>query len=173
MSAAAARVVGGAELRSIVPALAEVLADCVNGGASVSFMAPYSLDAALAYWQRIAGSVDDGTVSVLVGELDGRVVGTVQLSYDVPPNQRHRAEIRKLLVHPRARRRGIGAMLMAEAERVAAARGRSLLVLDTASGAAERLYKRGGWIRVGVIPDYALWPTGGFCDTTIFYKRIA
>jgi GNAT superfamily N-acetyltransferase len=173
MSEFAVRVVDGGELRKLVPALADVLSDCVNGGASVSFMAPYSLADASAYWRGIADTVDAGAVSVLVAELNGVVAGTVQVGYDVPPNQPHRGEVRKLLVHRRERNQGLGAALMRAAEREAASRGRSLLVLDTASGAAERLYERGGWIRVGVIPHYALWPTGGFCDTTIFYKRIA
>jgi GNAT superfamily N-acetyltransferase len=172
MSSACVRPVGGAELRDLVPALADILADCVAGGASVSFMAPFSHDDARAFWTKVADASDAGMVSMLIAESGGVPAGTVQVAYDLPPNQPHRAEIRKLLVHRRARRQGLGRALMQAAEAQALARGRSLLVLDTASGTAERLYADLGWTRAGVIPDYALWPDGGFCDTTIFYKRL-
>jgi len=109
---------------------------------------------------------------LIAARLDGRIVGTVQLGIDMPPNQPHRADIRKLLTHRSARGRGIGAALMDRAEAEARRRGRTLLVLDTASGEAERLYLRGGWQRVGVVPDYAMWPGGGFCDTTFFWKKL-
>jgi GNAT superfamily N-acetyltransferase len=109
---------------------------------------------------------------LVAAKLDGRIVGTVQLGSDMPPNQPHRADIKKLLVHRSARNHGIGAALMARAEAEAKARGRTLLVLDTAGAEAERLYVRTGWQRVGIIPDYAMWPAGGFCDTVFFWKRI-
>lgn len=160
------------EVRSLAPALAEILVDCLDGGASVSFMAPFSIADALAYWEKVADAVDAGAIAVLVAEVDGVAQGTVQVSCDMPPDQPHRADIRKLLVHRRARRLGLGRALMLAAEREAMAHGRSLLCLDTASGAAERLYAGLGWQPVGVIPDYALWPHGGFCDTTIFYMRL-
>jgi len=96
----------------------------------------------------------------------------VQLGLDMPPNQPHRAEIKKLLVHRSARGKGVGAELMQHAERVAKQLGRTLLVLDTASEEAERLYTRSGWQRLGTIPDYALWPVGTFCDATIFWKKL-
>ena len=156
-----------------VSELAEVLADCVAGGASVSFMQPYSAADAAGFFRKVAASVACGETVLLAARRDGRVVGTVQLGLDTPPNQPHRADIRKLLVHRSARGRGVGAALMREAERIAKDKGRTLLVLDTASGAAERLYGRGGWQRVGVIPDYAMWPDGGFCDTTIFWKKLS
>ena len=119
----------------------------------------------------VASVTRDETVLV-AAKLDGRIVGAVQLGLDMPPNQPHRGDIKKLLVHRAARKHGLGAALMDRAEREAKARGRSLLVLDTASGDAERLYQRGGWQRVGVVPHYAMWPGGGFCDTTFFWKRI-
>ena len=155
-----------------IPELADVLADCVAGGASVSFMLPFTPADAAAFFGKVVASVVRGETVLLAAKLDGRIVGTVQLGLDMPPNQPHRGDIKKLLVHRAARHHGIGAALMARAEAEAKARGRTLLVLDTASGDAERLYARGGWQRVGVIPDYAMWPGGGFCDTTVFWKRV-
>jgi GNAT superfamily N-acetyltransferase len=152
--------------------LACVLIDCVNGGASVGFMHPLSSEKALAFWRRIGGDVERRARAVLVAEDRSGILGTVQIVLDQPENQPHRADISKMLVHRRARRRGIGAALMHAAEAVARECGKSLLVLDTASGDAERLYARHGWIRVGVIPDYALWPAGGFCDTSVFYRKL-
>ncbi len=152
--------------------LADVLADCVAGGASVSFMLPYSRDDAAAFFDKVTASVAHGETVLVAARLNGRIVGCVQLGLDMPPNQPHRGDIKKLLVHRAARRHGIGAALMDRAEAEAKARGRTLLVLDTASGDAERLYRRGGWQRAGVVPDYAMWPGGGFCDTTFYWKRI-
>ena len=152
--------------------LAEVLADCVAGGASVSFMLPFSRDDAAAYFEKVVASVAHNETVLVAARLNGRIVGTVQLGLDMPPNQPHRADIRKLLVHRSARNHGIGAALMARAETEAKARGRTLLVLDTAGVEAERLYLRTGWQRVGVIPDYAMWPAGGFCATTYFWKKL-
>ena len=157
---------------SAVDELAEVLVDCVAGGASVSFMAPFGHSDAVASFRKVIASVAIGETALIAARLDGRIVGTVQLGLDTPPNQPHRADIKKMLVHRAARKRGIGAALMERAEAEAKALGRTLLVLDTASGDAERLYERAGWQRVGVIPDYALWPGGGFCATTIFWKRL-
>lgn len=152
--------------------LASVLEDCVAGGASVNFMLPYSRDDAAEFFKKAIASVARGETVLLAARLDGRIVGTVQLGLDTPPNQPHRGEIKKLLVHRTARNKGIGAALMACAEAIAKERGRTLLVLDTASGEAERLYTRGGWQRLGSIPDYALWPAGGLCATTIFWKKL-
>ena len=100
------------------------------------------------------------------------VVGTALLLFGLPENQPHRADLSKLLVHRRARRQGLGATLMRAAEATARACGKTLLVLDTASADAERLYERLGWVRVGVIPGYALLPRGGLCDTTVFYRDL-
>jgi GNAT superfamily N-acetyltransferase len=152
--------------------LAEVLIDCVEGGASVGFMHPMTEEKALAFWRRIDRDVERGARALLVAEDATGIVGTVQVVLEQPENQPHRADISKMLVHRRARRRGIGAALMRAAEDAARQHRRSLLVLDTASGDAERLYARLGWSLVGVIPDYALWPGGGFCDTTVFYRKL-
>jgi GNAT superfamily N-acetyltransferase len=152
--------------------LADVLVDCVEGGASVNFMHPFSRDDAADFFKRAIASVARGETVLLAARLDGRIVGTVQLALDTPPNQPHRAEVKKLLVHRSARGMGVGGALMAEVEAVAKTRGRTLLVLDTASAEAERVYTRAGWHRAGVIPDYALWPGGGFCDTTVFWKKL-
>jgi GNAT superfamily N-acetyltransferase len=153
--------------------LAEVLVDCVAGGASVNFMSPFGHDDAKAFFTKIAGEVARGEAALLVARVAGRIVGTVQLGLATPPNQPHRADIRKLLVHRSARGRGIGMALMSAAEEAARARGRTLLVLDTALGGdAERLYTRAGWTRVGVIPGYALFPDGSPCDTVYFWKQV-
>jgi GNAT superfamily N-acetyltransferase len=159
----------------LAAALAEVLIDCVEGGASVSFMSPLPHHRALAFWQGVIDSARRGERIVLVAEEadSGIIVGTVQLLLAMPDNQPHRADVAKMLVHRRARRRGLGAALMQAAETAARAAGRTLLVLDTVTGGdAERLYTRQGWQRVGVIPGYALWPDGGLCDTTYFYKTL-
>jgi GNAT superfamily N-acetyltransferase len=154
--------------------LAEVLADCVAGGASVSFMPPFGAAQATTFFEKIAAEVARGEAALLAARVDGRIVGTVQLGLALPPNQPHRADVRKLLVHRSARGRGIGAALMTAAEAAARKRGRTLLVLDTALGGdAERLYAGAGWTRVGVIPNYALFPDGSPCDTVVFWKKIS
>lgn len=150
--------------------LAELLIDCVDGGASVSFMHPLSPAKASDFWGRVAAEVSQGRRALLVAEDAQGIAGTVQLILDQPENQPHRADLSKMLVHRRARRRGLGAALLRAAESLARECGKSLLVLDTASGDAERLYAKLGWQRSGVIPGYALWPRGGLCDTTVFYR---
>ena len=157
-----------------VEALAALLVDCVEGGASVSFMLPLTLERARAFWQRVAAGVRSGERALLIAEdQDGTIAGAVQLLLDQPENQPHRADLAKMLVHRRARRRGLGEQLMNAAQALARDCGKTLLVLDTVTGGdAERLYTRLGWQRVGVIPDYALWPQGGLCATTYFYRRI-
>ena len=165
-------VLDAAAANAAIGELAEVLVDCVAGGASVSFMLPFGPDDAAKFFEKVIASVACSETVLVAAKLDGRIVGSVQLGLDMPPNQPHRADIRKLLVHRSARKHGIGAALMARAEAEARQRDRTLLVLDTASGDAERLYARSGWQRLGIIPDYAMWPDGGFCDTTIFWKRI-
>jgi len=152
--------------------LAGVLIDCVEGGASVSFMHPLPRERAVEFWRRVAQGVAAGERALLVAE-DGRgVCGTVQLVLDQPENQPHRADLSKLLVHRRARRQGLGAALMRAAEVAARECGKTLLVLDTASDEAERVYERLGWVRVGVIPGYALLPQGGLCGTTVYYRNL-
>lgn len=155
-----------------IAALAELLIDCVDGGASVSFMHPLAMAKALAFWERAAADVAIGARALLIAEDASGIVGTVQLVLDQPENQPHRADLSKMLVHRRARRRGLGAALMRAAEAVARECGKSLLVLDTASSDAERLYARLGWQRCGAIPGYALLPHGGLCATTFFYRTL-
>jgi GNAT superfamily N-acetyltransferase len=152
--------------------LADVLADCVNGGASVNFMLPYSVADAAEFFRKVIPSIACNETVLLAAKVNGRIVGTVQLGLDTPPNQPHRAEVKKMLVHRAARGKGVGAALLAQAEMCAGKMGRTLLVLDTASDDARRLYERGGWQRLGNIPDYALLPGGGLCDTTIYWKRL-
>lgn len=156
----------------LVPALARLLIDCVDAGASVSFMHPLDEARAQAFWRGVADGVDRGERALLVAlDADGTLVGTVHIVLALPENQPHRGDVAKLLVHPRARRRGIAEALMAAVDREARAERRSLLVLDTVTGGdAERLYARLGWQRCGVIPDFALFPRGGLCSTTVFYK---
>ena len=155
-----------------IDGLADVLIDCVEGGASVSSMHPLSLDKALAFWRRVGQGVAAGERALLIAEDARGVCGTVQLVLEQPENQPHRAELSKMLVHRRARRQGLGAALMQAAEVTARECGKTLLVLDTASADAERLYERQGWVRVGVIPDFALLPQGGLCATTVYYRNL-
>lgn len=153
-------------------ALADVLVDCVADGASVSFMHPLPRTAALCFWRQMAKEAAAGDRILLVAEDGTGIVGTVQVVLAQPENQPHRGDVAKMLVHPRARRRGIGEALMKAAEDAARRAGKTLLVLDTASGDAERLYQRCGWTLAGAIPDYALLPHGGLCDTKFYYRRL-
>jgi GNAT superfamily N-acetyltransferase len=154
-------------------ALAVVLHDCVEGGASVSFMAPFSTEAAVAYFESVEPEVEAGKRVLLAAFVGGELVGTVQVAAAAPPNQPHRADVAKLLVRRSARRRSVGQFLMERAEAEALAEGWTLLVLDTVTGdPAERLYERLGWTKVGIIPSYALYPDGRPCDTTVFYKAL-
>ena len=156
-----------------VDALADVLIDCVEGGASVSFMHPLSRDRAVAFWRRVAQGVGSGERGLLVAEDGQGLCGTVQLLLAQPENQPHRADLAKMLVHRRARRHGLGMALMRAAEATAGECGKTLLVLDTIShGGAARLYERLGWLRVGEIPGYALLPQGGLCGTTMYYRDL-
>jgi GNAT superfamily N-acetyltransferase len=151
--------------------LSDVLIDCVEGGASVSFMLPMTRAKAETFWRSASASVARGERLVLAAEdATGAIVGTVQVILQQPENQPHRGDLVKMLVHRRARRRGVGAALLTAAERSARAAGKTLLVLDTASDDAERLYARQGWQRCGQIPSYALLPDGAPCATTIYFK---
>jgi GNAT superfamily N-acetyltransferase len=152
--------------------LAKVLLDCVEGGASVSFMLPMEEEKALQFWRGVADSVGRGERTLIVAEDAQGIAGTVQLITDMPDNQPHRADVAKLLVDRRARGAGIGRRLMEAVEEAARTQHRSLLVLDTANATAERLYERLGWQRVGAIPDYACLPSGELCATTFFFKRL-
>ena len=169
------------EIRRLTPAevnerldeLAGVLLDCVAGGASVNYLAPFSYEDARSAFGTFAAEVDQGRRLLLAAFAGGALVGTVQVILALPPNQPHRGEITKLLVHRSARRRGIAQLLMERAEAEARNEGKTLLVLDTVTGDnAERLYERLGWNRVGVIPGYALYPDGRPCDTTVFWKSL-
>lgn len=155
-----------------IQGLAEVLADCVNGGASVSFMQPFEMSRALAFWRGVAEGVEKGERALIVAEDAAGILGTVQLVLAQPDNQPHRADVAKMLVVGRARRRGLGEALMRHAEQVARDCGKWLLVLDTSSADAERLYERQGWQRVGTVPGFALLPQGGLCDTTFYYRKL-
>jgi GNAT superfamily N-acetyltransferase len=168
------RRVGPNDAAACVDALADVLIDCVEGGASVSFMLPLSREKALKFWHQIADSVALGERVLLVAEdSSGGIFGTVQLIIAQPENQPHRADVAKMLVHRKARKAGVAQRLMAEVERVARVEGKHVLVLDTVTGGdAERLYQRAGWQRVGTVPNYALMPDGAFCATTFYSKQI-
>ena len=153
--------------------LSEVLMDCVEGGASVSFMLPFTRAKAENYWRGLSGDVLTGKRILLAAEDSaGTFLGTVSVVLDLPENQPHRGDVSKMLVHRRARRTGVGAKLLEAAEQSAAQSGRSLLVLDTASDDAERLYERAGWQRCGRIPYYALMPDGAPCATTVYFKLL-
>lgn len=168
------RRLGANEAAASAEALAEVLIDCVHGGASVSFMAPLPQDKALAFWRGVAEGVARQERVLLVAEsADEGIVGTVQLITAMPDNQPHRADVAKMLVHRKARRQGVAQRLMAALDDAARSEGKSVLVLDTVTGGdAERLYERAGWQRVGTVPRYALMPDGAFCGTTFFYKHL-
>jgi GNAT superfamily N-acetyltransferase len=154
--------------------LADVLIDCVEGGASVSFMLPLDRGHAMDFWRKAACEADAGRRVLLVARDAQGICGTVQLMLDLPDNQPHRADVAKMLVHRRARRQGVGAALIRAAEAAARTRGRDLLVLDTVTQSeAARLYERLGWVRVGDIPRYALWPRGGFVGTTYYYRDLS
>ena len=156
-----------------IAALADLLIDCVAGGASVSFMPPLGPERAGTFWRRIAAGAAAGERVLLVAEDAHGICGTVQLVLDLPENQPHRADVTKMLVHRRARRRGLGAALMRAAEATARECGRTLLVLDAVTGGdGARLYERLGWVRVGDIPDYALYPSGEPCSTTVYYRDL-
>ncbi len=168
------RKLSAAEARQHVEALAEVLLDCVQGGASVSFMASLSKAEAEAFFEKVAEGVERGERILLAAFLDSDLLGTVQIITATPPNQPHRADIAKLLVHRSARGQGIAKRLMEEVEEASRSAGKTLLVLDTVTGGdAERLYMRLGWTKTGIIPKYALFPDGRFCDTTVFWKDLS
>lgn len=168
------RVLPADEIEARAGGLAEVLLDAVAGGASVSFLAGLSAEDARAFFQRAAAEVRAGRRVLLAAFAGPRLLGTVQLLLDTPPNQPHRADVAKLLVHRDARRQGMATRLLGAMEEEARRRGRTLLTLDTMAGhAADHLYQRLGYVRVGEIPEYALFPEGGAPGpTAIFYKRL-
>lgn len=156
-----------------IAGLADVTKDCVDRGASIGFMQPFTRERALEFWNQVAGAVAAGRRALLVAEDDQGICGTVQLIFDLPDNQPHRADLAKMQVHGRMRRQGVGEALLKAAEDTARQCGKTLLVLDAVTdGDAYRLYARNSWVRVGDIPEYALYPDGGYCSTTYFYKRL-
>ena len=158
----------------LIDQLAALTKDCVDGGASIGFMQPFTIERARRFWSQVATAVAAGQRALLVAEDDAGVCGTVQLILDLPDNQPHRADLAKMQVHSRARRQGVGEALLRAAEQTARDCGRTLLVLDAVTGGdAARLYARLGWVRVGDIPNYALYPQGGYCSTTYFYRDLA
>ncbi|MGA8809756.1 MAG: GNAT family N-acetyltransferase [Thermoanaerobaculia bacterium] len=157
---------------SDIEGLALLLLDATSAGASVGFLDSITLETAKEWWWQSIATAGERAV-VLVARDEEGIAGTVQLRPTSMPNQRHRADIAKLLVHQRARCKGLGRMLMAEIEGRARLAGFTLLTLDTKRGdAAESLYRRSGWTEVGVVPGYATNPDGSLCDTVVFYKEL-
>jgi GNAT superfamily N-acetyltransferase len=157
-----------------VAALSRLLAECIEGGASVGFLAPATPAKMEAFWRRVDATLERGARRLLVAEdTTGEAVGSVQLVDPSSENQPHRADVAKMLVRPSARRRGIGAALLEAVETLAKRNGKTLLVLDTATPEADRLYARHGWKLVGEVPEYALFPDGRPCATRFYYKKLA
>ncbi|MFO1055851.1 MAG: GNAT family N-acetyltransferase [Dongiaceae bacterium] len=164
-----------ADLEAIETALAEIVADAVNGGAAISFMQPFTVEDARRFWrEKVWPEVASGRRVLLVARLDDEIVGTVQMDIALPPNQRHRCEVAKMVVHSRARRRGIARELMLALEAEARALGKTLITLDTRTGdRAERLYASLGFQVAGVIPGFAADPDGrAMHGTTYMYKQL-
>ena len=160
--------------RAVIAALSEILIETVANGGSVSFMHPLAPEVAAAFWTSSLAAADAGERVVLGGMEDGQVVATVTLHLDCPPNQPHRGEIAKMMTRVSQRGRGVARMLMVEAERIGRERGRTLLTLDTAADeGAGPFYEKLGFVKAGVIPDYALKPHGGLCATIIYWQRIS
>ena len=167
------RDIDAAEAQARIGELAAILVDAVAHGASVNFMAGFTLEEAAAFWHGQIPGLADGSRKLLVAADGDRLVGTVVLTLAPQPNQQHRADIGKMLVLSQARRRGLGRRLLIAVEDLARAHGRTLLMLDTHTGSAgEALYRSSGWTEYGVVPDHALTPDGTPAPTTFFYKRV-
>jgi len=174
--------VGAATIRELpstdadarVDELVDLLLAVVADGASINFLQDVTAAEARAFWQRELAGVATGGTTLLVAELDGAIAGTVMLVLAPQPNQQHRADVAKMLVHPTVRRRGIGAALLEAVEHLAPRRHRTLLMLDTEKDSAgERLYASHGWVRYGEVPDHAHLPDGTPKATSFFYKSLA
>lgn len=153
--------------------LVDILVACVRGGASVNFMLPFEPQEARQFWNGLRPRLEAGSLVLLGAEQDGRIVGTVQLQLAPQPNQTHRADLAKMLVHPDGRGRGLATALIAAIEAEALRQGRTLITLDTLSGTtADRLYRRLGYVAAGAIPDYARLPEGPLAETVLFYKHL-
>lgn len=167
------RILTEAETHAVLPELSDLFSATVRDGASMGYMLPFPPEEAAAFWRGVADAVGRNEIVLIVAEDDRRIVGSVQLGIKMPPNQPHRADLKKLMVHPEARGRGLSRRLMEAAERAAMAHRRDLLVLDTATGEpAEKIYERLGWTRAGTVPRYALFPDGRACATTFFFKHL-
>lgn len=172
MHAVSIRSLDAAQAQTRLDELGAIILDVVAHGASVNFMADVTQAQAEDFWRKLLPGLSDGKARLFVAEADGRIVGTVILFFAQQPNQPHRGEIGKMLVHSSMRRQGIGERLLRTAEEAARAAGRTLLVLDTEENSAgDRLYRRCGWIPFGTVPNYALMPDGSPCAATFFYKR--
>ena len=164
---------GEEQARAALPELVELLQDAVHDGASVGFLRPLAGEMAASYWREILQDLGRQTRILLVARLEDRIVGTIQLGLCTRENGLHRAEVQKLLVHTRWRRRGLAKALMTAIQEEARKAKRSLLYLDTEPDRpAEQLYERLGWSRAGTIPGYALTPEGELHGTVIFYRTL-
>jgi GNAT superfamily N-acetyltransferase len=167
------RGLGAQEAEAALPVLADILVDAVASGASVNFMAGFDEEAGRHFWRGQLPGIAGGTRHLVVAEVEGRIVGTVLVTFAPQPNQPHRADIGKMLVHSSNRGRGIGRRLLAAAETLARTHGRTLLTLDTEAGSAgDRLYRSCGWTAIGSIPDYSFTPDGRLMPATFFFKAL-
>lgn len=173
MTGTVIRTLAAEEATQRLAELSALLIDSVDGGASVGFLTPMTRAKADPFWRNVVDGLAAGARRLIIAEDPaGGIVGAVQLVFAAPENQPHRADVSKLLVLRSARRLGIGEALMRAVEDAAQAAGRTVLVLDTATAEAERVYARTGWTKLGVLPDYALMPDGSLCDTAFYYKRL-
>jgi GNAT superfamily N-acetyltransferase len=162
------------EAEADLDGLADVILDCIDGGASVGFLYGVTREDLKAFWRDTLAAVETGAAMLFVARDDEKLVGTVLLHPVPKPNQPHRADVSKLIVSSRARRRGVATRLMDALEAHALSLGRTLLTLDTETGSgAEQFYQRRGYVRVGDIPNYCLGNDGGPSGTTIYYKQLA
>lgn len=161
------------EYESVLPQLSALLIDAVESNAGVSFMHPLNPDIATAFWRKQVGDVSTGAIHHFVAEDNGQIIGTVLLHKAWAPNQPHRGEISKMLVHSQRRRQGIGRKLLEVVENRARGLGLSLITFDAvAHGRSEHFYKAAGYVVAGYYPGYALSPQGELDDTALFYKQL-
>lgn len=155
-----------------VAQLSDLLLDAIDDNAGISFLRGFTAADAAGWWRQVIAGLSP-RAELLVAHDDTGIVGTVQLQPAWPPNQPHRADVAKLIVHRRSRGKGVARALMTELERLAREHAFTLLLLDTCKGgAAEKLYVSMGWTRMGEVPDFALNPDGSWCDSVFFYKQL-